>query len=64
MNDQITKGIIGLIVVIAGVSSVFYSNIAADILVPIATLVIGYYFRDSKIDIMARGRLAKIKKKA
>jgi len=62
MATEIIKGIIAVIVFTAGIISVFIGDGAAQqYLVPLATFVFGYYFKQS-IEMPIAKKLAAIRK--
>ena len=60
-TNEIVKGVLALIVVGGAVASVFIDQVASEYLLPVATFVLGFYFKGSGIDLAVRGVFTKKK---
>lgn len=54
MSKETVKGILAIIVVGGAVASAFIAIETSDILVPVATFVLGFYFKEPTMEFLAR----------
>lgn len=59
--NEVIKGVIAILVVAGAITSAFINVEASNILIPIASFVVGYYFKDGQ-DI-AIGKIKELFKK-
>lgn len=56
MVNEITRAVIAIIIVIAAVVSVIFYPVASQVMLTLAGIVIGYYFKGYEQQIIARAK--------
>jgi hypothetical protein len=51
MNKETITGIIAILIIAGAVASLFLNEVAAGVLIPIASFIIGYYFKTNEHSI-------------